>query len=80
MTIFKSHQQLFMSMMVDDGYSIEAAAADVKIDPKTARRWLKRPEQTGLYRSLRFRTPIPGKMLIEDQEHLYPIIANKRTI
>jgi transposase len=80
MTKDNSHRQLFLSMIVDDGYSIEAAAAHVKIDPRTARRWLEMLEQTGQFLPLRFRSPTTGKMRVEDQEALFAIIANNRTM
>jgi transposase len=80
MTKEKSHRELFMSLLVDDGYSIEAASAHCKIHQKTARRWLEQLERTGGYLPQRFRTLIPGKMLMEDQEILFAIIANNRTM
>jgi hypothetical protein len=52
---------------VDDRYSIEVAATHVKIDPKTARRWLEELEENVQYLLLHYRTPMPGKIQIEDQ-------------
>lgn len=80
MTKDKSHRELLMSKIMDDGYSIEAAAAHCKVDPRTARRWLQQLALTGQYIPRRLRMSIPGKMLLEDQEALFALISNNRTM
>jgi transposase len=79
MTKDKSHRELFISKVLDEGLTVEEAAFHCSISARTGSRWLRQLLRTGSFLPLRHRTSIPGKMPEEDQEALFTIIANNRT-
>ena len=79
MTIDKSHRELFMWKIFQEGLSVEEAAIRCRISARTGFRWLIQLGQTGSFSPLRHRVSIPGKMPYEDQEALFAIVASNRT-
>lgn len=78
MTKDKSHRQLFVKKVMEDGMTIADAAQHCDIGPRTGQRWLSMLRHTGNYLPLRVRKSIPGVMSLEHQDMLQIVISNNR--
>lgn len=79
MTKDKSHRELFLAFIFEDGKSLIDACADCKICTRTGQRWLEQYHLTGSILPVRHRDSIDGKMPHADQEALFTLVANNRT-
>jgi transposase len=79
MTKDKSHRELFLALIFEDGKSLEAACRDTKISTRTGARWLEQYHATGSILPVRHRELTDGKMPYDDQEALFALAANNRT-
>ena len=78
MTKGKSHRELFMRKVFEDGMTVREACLQCGISKKTDRRWIEMRNLTGNFAPLRHRISIPGVMCLEHQELLKFIISNNR--
>ena len=78
MTKDKSHRQLFIKKVLNDGLTVLAASNHCNIGVATGHRWLRMLYRTGNYFPLRVRKSIPGVMSLEHQDMLQIVISNNR--